>query len=186
MADSPDWDEIARDSMLFDSQRVVSATAVERWWRGHGADREAFTEESSNDGWGVGGSGRRSVTVTQDRMYVAGVEWNWENDDGNHSSIQVVDISDPAGQMKLGASVEVDGQIESRWQMDEYEGTLRVISQEGSGWGSDLMPSVETFTIVSSDELNPLGHLAMRLPRPENLSWVPAKQSSSLVARSFC
>jgi len=126
-------------------------------------DREAFTEQSSSYGWG-----RRSIAVNQDRILVAGVEWNWESNQG-HSSIQVVDISDPAGAMELGAKVEVEGQIESRWQMDEFDGTLRVISQEGSSWGSGLVPAVETFEIVSSHEIHPLGRLEMVLPRPENL-----------------
>lgn len=126
-------------------------------------DREAFTEESGSYGWT-----RRSVAVTQDRMYVAGIEYDWETNTDN-STIQVIDISDPAGSMVLGAAVEVAGQIESRWQMDEHEGVLRVISQPGSAWGSGVMPAVETFTVVSSDEVTPLGQLEMELPRPENL-----------------
>jgi hypothetical protein len=57
-------------------------------------------------------------------MYVAGSIWNQSS--GDRSVIDVVDISDPTGKMVKGASVAAAGEIESRWQMDEHDGALRI------------------------------------------------------------
>jgi uncharacterized secreted protein with C-terminal beta-propeller domain len=114
---------------------------------------------------GQTGYGQRSISVTTDRIYVGGTDWSG---DAGARSIRVVDISDPKGTLVLGAQVSIAGQITSRWQMDEYQGVLRVISQPG-GWNSGLAPQVETFEIVSSQELTPLGSLTMRIPRNEVL-----------------
>ncbi|MBK9261287.1 MAG: beta-propeller domain-containing protein [Polyangiaceae bacterium] len=111
------------------------------------------------------GWGRRSVTVTPDRMFIAGIEW-----DGNsqgHSTIQIVDIADPGGVLHVGASVEAKGMIESRWQMDEHQGVLRVISQPGL-WENGV-PTVQTFQINSSDSISPMASLDLTLPKPERL-----------------
>ncbi|WP_437731574.1 beta-propeller domain-containing protein [Sorangium sp. So ce1335] len=114
-----------------------------------------------NYGW------QRSVSVTADRMYVAGVEWN--GTDEGHSTIQVIDISDPSGDLEEGATVEAVGQIQSRWQMDEHEGVLRVISQPGLWWNNAAKPGVQTFAVASSNEITPLGYTELTLPRPESL-----------------
>lgn len=124
-------------------------------------DTLAFDSSDPNGyGWG-----KRSVTVTSDRMFIAGVEW-----DGNsqgHSTIQVVDIADPGGLLHVGASVEATGMIESRWQMDEHQGVLRVISQPGV-WENGV-PTVQTFQINSSYSITPIASLDLTLPKPERL-----------------
>ncbi|WP_437276197.1 beta-propeller domain-containing protein [Sorangium sp. So ce375] len=118
-------------------------------------------EDPDSHGW------QRSVSVTQDRMYIAGIEWDGTGE--GHSTIQVVDISDPGGALVEGASVEAAGQIQSRWQMDEHEGVLRVVSQPGVWWNNTAMPGVQTFTVASSQELTPLGYTELALPKPETL-----------------
>jgi len=125
---------------------------------------DQVTFESDQDSYW---SGQRSVSSTNERMYVAGPEYGEAETD--HSIIEVVDISDPTGRMAKGASVSVNGQIQNRWQMDEYEGVLRVVSQS---WDTSLAPVVETFAIASSNQLTPVGSLAMTLPRPEQLQSV--------------
>jgi hypothetical protein len=109
---------------------------------------------------------RRSITVTPQRMYVAGIEWDGKGD--GHSTIQVVDISDPGGKLVPGAAVQAAGQIESRWQMDETNGVLRVVSQPGIWWQNGT-PVVQTFTVASSNDVKPLGSLTLSLPQPERL-----------------
>jgi uncharacterized secreted protein with C-terminal beta-propeller domain len=79
------------------------------------------------------------------------------------SSIQVVDISDPAGTMVEGAVVQTEGQITSRWQMDEYEGVLRVISQSAPG-APQAPPVVQTYRVASAAQVTPLGRTALVLP----------------------
>jgi hypothetical protein len=107
--------------------------------------------------------GGRSISVTDQRIYVAGYDY-----DANYNilpgSVQVVDISDPSGALVPGAGFDVAGPIQSRWQMDEFEGVFRVISQPG-GWGTDLPPVVETFQVFSSDDIERVGYLTVALPR---------------------
>ncbi|MFO0676193.1 MAG: beta-propeller domain-containing protein [Polyangiaceae bacterium] len=114
---------------------------------------------------------KRSVTATNQRMYIAGPDWNWDGRSTSHSVIDVLDISDAGGRLVRGASVDVEGQINSRWQMDEYDGVLRVVSQSGNGWWTSglIDPAVQTFRIVSSNVLTPLGRTTLRLPERESL-----------------
>ena len=114
--------------------------------------------ENETESWGP-----RSISVTPDRIYVGGPSW-----EDRDSSIQVVDIHDPGGELVLGAEVPIRGSIESRWQIDEYQGVLRVISQP-TPWRSNDPPYVQTFTIESSSDIQPLASLPITLPRPEDL-----------------
>ncbi len=107
--------------------------------------------------------GGRSISVTDQRIYVAGYDYD-QSFNSLPGSVQVVDISDPAGALVLGARFDVAGPIQSRWQMDEFEGVFRVISQPG-GWGTDLPPVVETFEVFSSDDIARVGYLTVSLPR---------------------
>jgi hypothetical protein len=129
----------------------------------------SFADQRSSYGWGY----RRSIHVTTDRLYVSGMIFDgaWGPNTG-HSTIQVVDISDPAGHLVMGAQVDVNGQIESRWQMDELSGVLRVVSQSGSTWANGPPPVVETFTVQSAQSIVPLGRLTLTLPKRENLKSV--------------
>jgi hypothetical protein len=112
-------------------------------------DALSFEETENTYGW------RKSLVSTDERLFIAGPAWG-ASEQPEGSVIQVVDVSDPAGRMVLGASVELSGQVESRWQMDEYDGVLRVISQPFT-WRTDQVPVVETFTIESSERIVPLG-----------------------------
>lgn len=112
--------------------------------------------------------GERSISVTNQRIYISGWEWR-NNGNGNQTgSIQVVDISDPSGALVQGDKFDIAGQIQSRWQMDEYDGVLRVISQPG-GWGGSSPPVLETFRVNSSADLVRIGSVTMQLPRPNEV-----------------
>jgi hypothetical protein len=142
---------------------TVSSLALSNLQNIHRVDKVTYEDSSNGGGWG-----RRSISVNEKRMYVAGVEWNYDNWENGRSTIQVVDISDPGGKMKLGATVEAAGQIESRWQMDEHQGTLRVISQPGQ-WSMSEVPRVQTFKVESAQKLTPVANVAIKLPKPERL-----------------
>jgi hypothetical protein len=118
-------------------------------------------------------SWQRSVSATNERLYIAGPEWSSTPQSTRASSvIQVVDITDPTGKLKMGADVAVEGQINSRWQMDEHAGVLRVVSQFGNGWGGpngQINPKVQTFTVTSATQISPLGSTELILPKPEQL-----------------
>ena len=127
-------------------------------------DEIDFDERQDGYGWG------RSLSGNDQRLYVAGPRYgNGVEPEG--STIQVIDITDAGGDMQEGAAIEVAGQINSRWQMDEHEGVLRVVSQPLS-WAQVTVPSVETFEIASSTEFNPLGSVDLVLPEAETLQAV--------------
>lgn len=115
---------------------------------------------------------QRSVSATNERLYIAGRDWGWTGGTENAGSvIQVVDVTDPSGKLVRGADIQVAGAITSRWQMDEYQGVLRVVSQPGGGgWGnSSANPRVQTYTVTSSSLITPLGATDLILPKPESL-----------------
>jgi uncharacterized secreted protein with C-terminal beta-propeller domain len=119
---------------------------------------------------------RRSVSATNQRLYIGGPQWDWDGADYDRSSIiQVVDISDVAGHLKHTADVKIAGQITNRWQMDEYNGYLRVVSQFGNGWyweNGNLNPVVQTFNIADSSTFTLAGQTQLSMPSPETLSSV--------------
>lgn len=124
-------------------------------------DELSFDERESTAAWG------RSLSGNDQRLYVSGPQYS---NDGSPtgSVIRVIDITDSSGDMEEGAALPVVGQVNSRWQMDEYEGVLRVVSQPLS-WSQVTVPRVETFEVVSAKELNPLGAVDLVLPEPETL-----------------
>ncbi len=127
-------------------------------------DTLRYEDSNTEYGWM-----RRSVTATDERLYVAGVEYS--NTGTLGSTIHVVDISDPAGSVAEVAQAEAEGQITSRWQMDEYDGVLRVISQPPI-WNANEPPVVQTWSIGGQNELAPLGRTELVLPRAEQLQSV--------------
>ncbi|HEX6277893.1 MAG TPA: beta-propeller domain-containing protein [Polyangiaceae bacterium] len=124
---------------------------------------ELHFEEREEYSW------KRSLTATDERLYIAGPTWGSSEPTG--STIQVVDISDPGGDMVPGAEVQASGQIDSRWQMDEHDGVLRVISQPFA-WRVDRAPEIQIFRIESAQTVTPLGRATMTLPQPERLQSV--------------
>ncbi|WP_438033930.1 beta-propeller domain-containing protein [Sorangium sp. So ce204] len=113
-------------------------------------DQRRLIESAPSGYWGW-----PSVSISDDRVYVASAVWNDGEEEGR-ATIQVVDISDPSGALVEGARVEVAGQIASPWQMDEHDGVLRFVSLPGP-WQPDAKPGIQTFSIVSSQEIVPLG-----------------------------
>jgi hypothetical protein len=139
-----------------EQQTVVTSLDISNPAQPAIVDQLAFTSEGPNWDW------QRSVASTSERMYVAARTWEWE---GLGSYIDVIDISAGDGTLVAGTQVPVTGSVFSRWQMDEHEGTLRVISQ--LAWAEN--PVIETFTIESSQSIVPLGNGSLTLPTPESL-----------------
>jgi hypothetical protein len=127
-------------------------------------DMLSYADDNNLWGWNT-----RSISVTSERVYVTGPEY--DGDELVGSTIQVVDISDPTGRMVEGARVAAQGQVSSRWQMDEYESVLRIVSQPPA-WNHTLPPVVQTFEVVSSQQLDPLGSIELVMPGVEELKSV--------------
>lgn len=124
-------------------------------------DERAYADDTTT-AW----SWKRSITVTDKRMYIAGPEYGDSGPVG--STIQVVDISDPSGKMTDGTKVSAAGKIDSRWQMDESAGVLRVISQPGA-WRPSDPPRIQTFTVASAQSIQNLASVDMVVPENESL-----------------
>lgn len=116
---------------------------------------------------------KRSVMATKSRLYVGGVSAN-ASTASDEGQIDVLDITDPGGHLVKGAKITVAGPITSRWQMDEHEGVLRVVSQRGvlRSRNGEKYPDIDTFRIDSSASLARIGHTSMSLPRQEALKTV--------------
>ncbi len=116
---------------------------------------------------------KRSIIATDRRLYVGGLT-SESPDRTKEGIIEVIDIADPSGHMKRGATLNTAGPITSRWQMDEHDGVLRVVSQHGAGrtTNGERAPEVETFRVETASAVTPLGHLHMSLPRLEGLKSV--------------
>jgi hypothetical protein len=112
-------------------------------------------------------AGPRSISVTDQRIYISGQEYSG-NGGALPGTVQVVDISDASGALVQGATFRIAGPIQSRWQMDEYDGIFRVVSQPG-GWGSIQPPVVQTFRVNSSSDIQPAASLPIVLPRPNEV-----------------
>lgn len=125
------------------------------------AERSYADDTTTSYSW------KRSISVTDKRMYIAGPEWSATGAPVG-SEIQVVDISDPTGTMVDGAKVSAAGRIDSRWQMDETGGVLRVISQPGN-WRPQDPPRIQTFDVASAQSVTPLASVAMTVPLGEDL-----------------
>jgi hypothetical protein len=146
-------------------------------------DQLSFASGAGNTGgynMFTGTAWKRSIVATGDRMYIGGLsdssaqgydDWYGSSLDG---VIEVVDVKDPSGRLRRGPSIPVAGPILSRWQIDERDGVLRVVSQPGAGETSNGqgMPAVETFQIQDTQgalAYRPLGHTRLRLPTQEGL-----------------
>lgn len=128
------------------------------------ASRFALIDQLSFPTGSYGGD--RSISVTNQRIYISGPEYG--NGGPLPSTVRVVDISDPSGALVAGDTFRVAGMITNRWQMDEFEGVFRVVSQPG-GWGTTQPPVVETFDVNSAADVRPLGSLTVQLPRPNEV-----------------
>jgi hypothetical protein len=133
-------------------------------------DQIAFAPISDGS-YGAWTPWKRSILATDRRLYVGGLSKPGAAKEG---IIEVLDISDPTGHMTRGATLTTAGPITSRWQMDEHDGVLRVVSQLGVGrtMRGENVPELDTFRVESAASVTPLGHLYMKLPRLESLKSV--------------
>ncbi|MBX3206784.1 MAG: beta-propeller domain-containing protein [Labilithrix sp.] len=125
--------------------------------------------------WGANGH-KRSIIATSERLYVGGhADITPTYGDGpDEGVIDVLDITDPRGVLGRGAHIETRGAILSRWQMDEKDGVLRVVSQRGIGYAPNGVgsPEVQTFHIWNTRSLQAMGSTSLQLPRQEGLKAV--------------
>ncbi len=130
---------------------------------------------------GYGSTWERAVSVGKDRLYVGGRSSTGYS--ASAGEIDIIDVSDPQGHLVRGAHLEVSGPIYTRWQVDERDGILRVVSQPGASGAnnSSKMPAVDTFAIESSQSVKQLGHMEMTIPALEGLRGVRFAEDRAFV-----
>ncbi len=140
-------------------------------------DQATFESDPQYYGsWGESGW-KRSIIATNERLYVGGhaeLTPSYDQNGSLEGVIDVLDITDPSGKLGKGAHLETTGAILSRWQMDEKDGVLRVISQRGIGYAANGIgsPEVQTFHIWNTGAMQPMGRMSLKLPRQEGLKSV--------------
>ncbi len=102
-------------------------------------DQLEFEDRLDEYSWG------RSLSGNDQRLYIAGPRYG-SGVEPEGSIIQVVDIADASGDMKEGASLEVAGQINSRWQNGRIRGCApcrepTAVVVDGNHWRPKSRPS---------------------------------------------
>jgi hypothetical protein len=70
------------------------------------------------------------------------------------SQVSVIDISRPDGTMVQGGTITTQGIVQNKFNMDAYNGVLRIVS--GSGWNGAQQNHLETFSLQNIQSLTPL------------------------------
>jgi len=105
------------------------------------------------------------IHATSNAIYVVGTIWDFF-DGFTESSIQYVDISDPAGAITVRDTVTVRGFIEDRFKLDEYEDVLRVVSLS---WEDFRKVFITTIDVSVPDELVVMAETELNRARGESL-----------------
>lgn len=104
--------------------------------------------------------GASGVKITDEHMYLATYDR-----DAMESSITRIDLARPSGTLAQGATIRFAGAVNADWQMDEYNGVLRVVGQPYS-WNLGHPAFVRTFTVEASGDLVALGTVNLVSLRP--------------------
>jgi hypothetical protein len=104
------------------------------------------TEDFPRNGW------EHHIHATASAIYLASS--GWVSPDGYQSRVRYIDISDPAGDIRVRDEAAVPGRIQDRWSMDEHGQVLRVAS--GQGWGNGDV-YLTTFSVADPDNVSRLG-----------------------------
>lgn len=133
-------------------------------------DQVAYVSQSTTSS--IHAPWKRSIVVNDQRMYIGGfAERGASSPSTAEGHIEVLDIRDPAGHLTPIGSFDTAGPITSRWQLDEYQGVVRVISQRGTGTTTNgtAYPEIETFR---TSDFAAIGATSMDLPIQEALKTV--------------
>jgi hypothetical protein len=96
------------------------------------------------------------IHVTTEHLYVSQWDFTYGKPYGT-SNITLVDISDPYGHIAVMDQFPVGGRVENKYQMDEYDGTFRIVGHYRSGRVGES--ELFTFDIRDPTDVTPLGHL---------------------------
>jgi hypothetical protein len=95
----------------------------------------------------------QDIQATTDVLLVAAQDWSRNS---QQSTVTVVDISSPDGTMVKGGTITAAGTVQNKFNMDAYEGVLRVVS--GVAWNGTQENHLETFDLSDMKALDPIDH----------------------------
>jgi hypothetical protein len=113
---------------------------------------EGISEKSEID---LGGYVQDVQATTTDLLLVSSIDYNKQT---QQSQVAVIDISRPDGTMVRGGSVTARGIVENKFNMDAYNGVLRVVS--GATWSGTRENHLETFSLADLAAPKALSHCA--------------------------
>lgn len=113
---------------------------------------EGIAEKSEID---LGGYVQDVQATTTDLLLVSSIDYNQQT---QQSQVAVIDISRPDGTMVRGGSVTARGIVENKFNMDAYNGVLRVVS--GATWSGTRENHLETFSLANLSAPRALSHCA--------------------------
>jgi hypothetical protein len=93
------------------------------------------------------------IQATTEALLVARNDW-WGANEG--STVTLIDIRDATGTMLVGDEIVVAGYVESQFNMDLYNGVLRVVS--GSTWSGTRTNHIQTFNAADFSNLTLIDH----------------------------
>ncbi|MBN1654558.1 MAG: beta-propeller domain-containing protein [Deltaproteobacteria bacterium] len=132
------------------------------------------------------------VQVYQTALSVAAIDPNYylvDDDNASQTKITFVDISDPQGDIKVGASAYVPGSVDDKFKMDLYTGHLRVISQD-SYWYSNSLPTLTIFDTSPADILAQVSQIEIEWVRTSDTvtdPWIAAtRYAQSKLLSNLC
>lgn len=120
-------------------------------------DRIALPERSLTSSWNTW---HHTVAMSEQHLYV--VSPVFDELGPSASSVEVINVSPRDGTLESGNRIEIPGQVDSRWQVDEHEGTLRVVSRTPQ-WDTTIKPQVRTASVDDAGRLQPLGGTELEL-----------------------
>jgi len=101
---------------------------------------DTLTEKSEID---LGGYVQDVQATSANLLLVSSIDYNKQT---GQSQVAVIDISRPDGTMVKGGSITARGTVQNKFNMDAYNGVLRVVS--GSSWSGTQENHLETFSLA--------------------------------------
>ena len=107
----------------------------------------------------------QDIAATPDVLMVASMDYTR---DQNRSQVSLIDISRPDGTMERGGTVLAQGIVRNKFNMDVYNGILRVVS--GASWNGGTRNQLETFDLgdLKNPELLDRCTFGARAPNGQN------------------
>ncbi|HXN41425.1 MAG TPA: beta-propeller domain-containing protein, partial [Myxococcaceae bacterium] len=97
------------------------------------------------------------ANITEDRVILSQFAWDVT---GPMTRFQAIDISDPRGTLRLGASFSSQGMVQNRWSMNYANGIFKAALQLSFNAGARL----QIWSMATPSSVEPLGSLDVHVP----------------------